>query len=68
MNFAPRIKCRVLINGGLIDEVSPPEGVAGVYRNLATDDKEMVLLPNIAHDWSVGFDKYAWKWLKKKSN
>lgn len=66
MNFASRIKCRVLINGGLIDEVSPPEGVVGVYRNLVTDDKEMVLLANLAHDWSVGFDKYAWKWLKKK--
>jgi cephalosporin-C deacetylase len=63
MNFAPDIKCPVLMNGGLIDPVSPPYGVWAVYNRLGTRQKEIVPLPGHAHDWSAEFDRSAWRWL-----
>ncbi len=65
-NFAPMIQCPILMNSGLSDPVSPPTGVFAVYRNIpSTTPKEIIPLPNLAHDWSPAFDRYAWKWLDK---
>ncbi len=61
-NFAPLVACPVLMNAGLIDDCSPPTGVFAIYRRLNVP-KEMVALPNLAHDWSPFFDRYAWRWL-----
>ena len=65
MNFATLIRCPVLLNSGLSDGVSPPTGVFAIYRNIQSP-KEIIPLPNIAHDWSPAFDRYAWKWLHKQ--
>ncbi len=62
VNFAPLVRCPILMNMGLIDPVSLPTAVFAAYRSL-TSPKEMVSLPNLAHDWSPAFDRYAWKWL-----
>ena len=63
MNFAPDITCPVLMNAGLVDPVSPPEGVWAVYNRLGSRDKAMVALPGCGHDWSAEFDRRAWRWL-----
>lgn len=65
MNFAPDIRCPVLMNAGLIDQVAPPSSVWAVYNRLGTPDKQIVPLPGLAHDWSASFDRLAWQWLRQ---
>ena len=48
VNFAPRIKCPVLIGAGLIDETCPPAGVLAA-ANRITSPKEVILFPHGAH-------------------
>ncbi len=66
MNFAPDIHCPAMISAGLIDPVSPPTSIWAVYKRLASQDKSVVALPGLAHDWSAEFDRRAWRWLEKK--
>jgi cephalosporin-C deacetylase len=61
-NFAVRVKTPVLMNMGLTDPISPAACVYSVYLGLA-GPKEIVPLPNTAHDWSPAFDHGAWTWL-----
>jgi len=68
MNFAPDIKCPVLMNAGLIDPVSPPYSVWAAYNRLGTGNKTMIPLPGLAHDWSAEFDRRAWRWLDAVMN
>ena len=65
MNFAPDIHCPVLMNGGLIDPVSPPLSVWAVYNRLASKDKTIIPMPGLGHDWSAEFDRHAWRWLSQ---
>ena len=62
VNYAPLARCPILMNMGLIDPVSLPTAVYAAFRSV-TGPKEMIPLPNLAHDWSPAFDRYAWKWL-----
>ena len=63
-NFAPWIKSSVLMNAGLIDGASYPMGTFQVFHNLKqAKSKKIIPMPNIAHDWSPYFDRYAWRWL-----
>lgn len=68
MNFAPDIKCPVMMNAGLIDGASPPFSVWGVFNRLGV--KEKILLPQagLGHDWSPEFDRRAWQWLDHRLN
>jgi cephalosporin-C deacetylase-like acetyl esterase len=66
-NFAPWIKCSVLMNAGLIDGASYPMGTYQVFHNIpASTKKKIIPMPNIAHDWSPYFDRYAWRWLDEQ--
>lgn len=64
-NFATRVKAPVLMNMGLTDPISPATGVWSVYLGLA-GPKEIIPLPNTAHDWSPAFDRRAWHWLEAR--
>lgn len=66
MNYAPDVKCPILLNAGLIDPVSPPFSIWAVYNRLGSKDKTMVPLPGLGHDWSAEFDRRAWKWLAQR--
>jgi cephalosporin-C deacetylase len=48
VNFAPRIKCPVLVGAGLIDTTCPPPGVWAAC-NLLQGPKEVVVLPVAEH-------------------
>jgi cephalosporin-C deacetylase-like acetyl esterase len=48
VNFAPKVKCPVLIGVGLIDTVCPPPGVLAAFNQLA-GPKELVVLPTGEH-------------------
>ena len=67
-NFAPRIKCPVLVGVGLLDQVCPPEGIlAGI--NEITSPKEIIILPKSAHQDKNGSQEYYVKrsevWLRE---
>ncbi|WPJ96711.1 acetylxylan esterase [Coraliomargarita algicola] len=65
VNFAPEITCPVLMNGGLVDPVSYVSGVWAIYEKLGSENKAMVPLPGLGHDWSPEFDRMAWRWLDR---
>jgi cephalosporin-C deacetylase len=65
MNFAPDVKCPVLMNAGLVDPVSLASGVFAIHQRLGSKDKWMIPLPGLGHDWSAEFDRRAWRWLDK---
>ena len=48
VNFAPRIKCPVLVGYGLIDETCPPEGIQAAVNAISTP-KEVIPLPQGEH-------------------
>ena len=62
-NFAPDVRCPVLMSAGLIDPTSPPTSVFGIFNRLGTTGKEMVPLDGLGHDWSAEFDRRAWRWI-----
>lgn len=63
VNFAPLVRCPVLLNAGLIDPISPPSTIFALYRCLC-GPKEIRVMPNHGHDWSAAFERYAWQWLR----
>ncbi|MHC4884428.1 MAG: acetylxylan esterase [Planctomycetota bacterium] len=66
MNFAEGITCPVMMNAGLIDPVSQASHVMAVYNRLGCEEKSMVALPGLGHDWCAEFDRRAWRWLAKQ--
>ncbi|MFT3830019.1 MAG: acetylxylan esterase [Opitutaceae bacterium] len=65
VNFAPRIRCPILVGVGLIDTVVPPPGVFANF-NQVTAPKEIVVMPRADH--TSGHDPYtarAEAWLRE---
>ncbi len=60
VNFAPRIKCPVLVGFGLVDEVCPPEGVMAAMNQI-TAPKEIVTLPLSGHQEIDGSQQVYYK-------
>jgi cephalosporin-C deacetylase-like acetyl esterase len=48
VNFAPRIKCPVMVALGLIDQTCPPRAVFSAYNQIHSP-KEVVVMVNSAH-------------------
>lgn len=48
-NFAPRIKCPVIMAFGLQDGTCPPHTNFSIYNNLGTTDKHYVCVPTCGH-------------------
>ncbi len=48
MNFAPRIKCPLLVSAGMIDETCPPSGIFATV-NQTKGPREIVVLPLSDH-------------------
>ena len=47
-NFAPRIKCPVLVGMGLIDETCPAAGILAAVNQIKAP-KEIIIIPNAEH-------------------
>jgi cephalosporin-C deacetylase len=64
-NFAPEVKCPVLMTVGFLDQVSLPTAAYGVF-NLLAGPKEMRPLPTVGHEGG-GEDVWNYKlaWLAK---
>lgn len=65
INFAPMVKCPVLMNGGMIDTISPITSVYAVKTELEVP-VEFIPMPNVGHAWSPAFDRKAVDWLHEK--
>lgn len=49
-NFAPKIRCPIIINIGLQDNVCPPETGYAVFARIGTSDKKLYAYDGHAHD------------------
>ncbi|MBN1458020.1 MAG: alpha/beta fold hydrolase [Armatimonadetes bacterium] len=49
VNFAPEVHCPILLSVGLLDSVSLPAAVFGLY-NVLPEPKEMVTFPDAGHE------------------
>jgi cephalosporin-C deacetylase len=56
MNFAPNIKCPLLVSAGMIDETCPPSGVFATV-NQTRGPREVVILPLSDHQGTHGTQK-----------
>ena len=61
-NLAPRIRGRVLMGTGLMDNICPPSTQFAVYNSISAP-KEMVVYPDFGHEWLPGFDDRAFQLL-----
>jgi cephalosporin-C deacetylase len=50
INFAPRIRCPILVNIGLQDDVCPPETGYAVFRAIGSTEKQLYPYDNCMHD------------------
>ena len=65
VNFAPRIKCPMVVGIALEDEVCPPETSYAVYRSLA-GPKELWLFPNSGHGNAHDYPAQETAWLEQQ--
>lgn len=63
VNFAPRIKCPMVVGIALDDEVCPPETSYAAYRAL-TSHKELWLFPNSGHGNAHDYPGQERAWLE----
>ena len=64
VNFAPRIKCPMVVGIALEDEVCPPETSFAAYRLLG-GDRELWLFPNSGHGNAHDYPKQETAWLEQ---
>ncbi|MEE3166623.1 MAG: acetylxylan esterase [Chloroflexota bacterium] len=65
VNFAPRIKCPMVVGIALDDEVCPPETSYAAYRAL-TSHKELWLFPNSGHGNAHDYPGQERAWLESQ--
>ena len=53
-NFVDRIRCPIIVNIGLKDDVCPPETGYAVFREIGSDDKRLYPYEDCAHDAGGG--------------
>ena len=56
LNLASAIKCPVVVSVGLWDEVCPPSTIFGVFRHIASPQKDLRILPYHRHESSYEID------------
>jgi len=50
INFADKIKCPILVNIGLNDDVCPPETGYAVFNAIGSPEKKLYAYPGHGHD------------------
>jgi cephalosporin-C deacetylase-like acetyl esterase len=66
MNFAARVRARVLMAACLADTPSLPGSVLAVSRNLPAGQGELHWSPGTNHDLMFAFERLAWRWLERQ--
>ena len=65
VNFAPRIKCPMVVGIALEDEVCPPETSYAAYERLG-GEKELWLFPESGHGNAHDYPKQETAWLEQR--
>ena len=65
VNFATRIKCRMVVGIALEDEVCPPETSYAAYDRLA-GERELWLFPESGHGNAHDYPRQETEWLEKR--
>lgn len=50
MNFAPEIKCPILMSVGLVDTVCPPSTIFATFNHIASEEKELAKYYGMGHE------------------
>ncbi|HEY8928859.1 MAG TPA: acetylxylan esterase [Mucilaginibacter sp.] len=65
-NFAPMVKCPVLMGIGLLDQFCPPRCSMALYNHIASNNKEFVCVPNSTHEVNFNYFMFQNLWLREK--
>ncbi|GAB3928314.1 acetylxylan esterase [Mucilaginibacter myungsuensis] len=65
-NFAPLVKCPVLLGIGLLDLYCPPRCSLAMYNHLGTKNKEFVTVPNATHEVDFHYFMFQNNWLREQ--
>jgi cephalosporin-C deacetylase len=65
-NFAPMVKCPVLMGVGLLDQICPPRCSMALFNHIGSTNKEFVCLPNSTHDVDFSYFMFQNLWLREK--
>ncbi|RVU00533.1 hypothetical protein EOD41_11050 [Mucilaginibacter limnophilus] len=65
LNFAPLVKCPVLMGIGLLDELCPPQCSYGLFNKLSTAKKEIWVTPDKGHEVDGNYYRYQAQWLRE---
>jgi len=64
-NFAPRVKCQILMGIGLLDNLVPPDNAYVVYNNLVNAKKKhIIVFKDLAHEIGQEYVNYDGRWLR----
>jgi len=65
-NFAPMVKCPVLMGIGLLDQFCPPRCSMALFNHISSDNKEYVCVPNSTHEVNMNYFMFQNLWLREK--
>lgn len=65
-NLATKISCAVLASSGLQDGTCPPHTNFAAFNNLDTEDKEMIIAPEMGHSYPSGWSGKQEKFFKER--
>jgi len=65
-NFAPMVKCPVLMGIGLLDQFCPPRCSMALFNHISSTNKEYVCVPNSTHEVNFNYFMFQNVWLREK--
>jgi cephalosporin-C deacetylase len=63
-NLAPRIKAKVLMGTGLLDNICPPSTQFAMFNKI-TSEKEVIIYPDFGHEGLGGHDDLVFEFIKE---
>ncbi len=64
-NFADKVKCKVLMGIGLLDEFCPPRCSFGMFNKFANKSNEYFVVADKAHEVNFTYFTFQYYWLKE---
>jgi cephalosporin-C deacetylase len=65
MNFAPDIKCPILMSVGLVDIVCPPSTIFATFNHIVSRNKELAMYPGMGHECPSVHREKMIEWVAK---
>jgi cephalosporin-C deacetylase len=65
-NFAPLVKCPVLMGIGLLDLYCPPRSSMAMFNHIGAEKKEYVTVANTTHEVNFNYFMFQNNWLREQ--